>query len=95
MGTYQQLSDGVSMLARTLLRCVCLSVSMDGVLIAPKNYDAIDLDDLHESQSSSVIALDMKDREKYFEGRASGDAPNGMHPDLVLLHSTIATAMQH
>lgn len=56
---------------------------ISSILIVLKRYDAIDLDDLHDSQLSSVIPLDMKDREKYFEGRASNDAPNGMQSDLV------------
>ena len=49
-----------------------------------KKYASIDLDDLHDSQSFSAITLDMRDREKYFEGRTAGDAPNGVQSDMVL-----------
>ncbi|KAF8588721.1 BSD-domain-containing protein [Ramaria rubella] len=46
-------------------------------------YDAIDLDDLHDSQASEAIALEMKDRQRYFEGTASGDTANGTQADSV------------
>ena len=36
----------------------------------------IDLDDLHDPESSAGITLEMKDRSRYFEGRA-GDAKSG------------------
>ena len=36
----------------------------------------IDLDDLHDPESSAGITLEMKDRSRYFEGRA-GDGNSG------------------
>ncbi|KAF8520410.1 hypothetical protein BU17DRAFT_65427 [Hysterangium stoloniferum] len=49
-------------------------------------YGAIDLDDLHDPHASSAIALEMKDRQRYFEGRASDNPSNGKEiepPDMV------------
>lgn len=44
------------------------------VLMTVQRYDAIDLDDLRDPHVSSVIALEMKDRQRYFEGRVADDA---------------------
>ncbi|KAI0745821.1 hypothetical protein C8Q76DRAFT_606536 [Earliella scabrosa] len=35
-------------------------------------YSQIDLEDLHDNQSSSGILLEMQDRQRYFDGRANG-----------------------
>lgn len=35
----------------------------------------IDLEDLHDTQSSTGIVLDMQDRQRYFEGRSAGTGP--------------------
>ena len=35
-------------------------------------YAELDLDDLHNNNSNSGIVLEMKDRDRYFDGRASG-----------------------
>ncbi|EJD02865.1 uncharacterized protein FOMMEDRAFT_140693 [Fomitiporia mediterranea MF3/22] len=37
-------------------------------------YAQIDLDDLHDSQSADGIILEMKDRDRYFDGRATGNS---------------------
>ncbi|KAH9929497.1 uncharacterized protein BXZ73DRAFT_48014 [Epithele typhae] len=37
-----------------------------------ERYMQIDLEDLHDNQSSAGIILDMKDSQRYFDGRASG-----------------------
>lgn len=34
-------------------------------------YAQLDLDDLHASDSNNGIVLEMKDRDRYFDGRAS------------------------
>ena len=44
------------------------------MLISIQRYDAIEIDDLKDSGGSSVITLEMKDRERYFEGRAGSGA---------------------
>lgn len=36
-----------------------------------KYYSQIDLDDLHDPESSAGIILEMQDRNRYFEGRAA------------------------
>ncbi|THH12104.1 hypothetical protein EW146_g7816 [Bondarzewia mesenterica] len=42
----------------------------DGSMQPWNYYPQIDLEDLHDPQASAGILLDMKDRKKYFEGRA-------------------------
>ncbi|TBU56387.1 hypothetical protein BD310DRAFT_882716 [Dichomitus squalens] len=37
-----------------------------------ERYAQLDLEDLHDNQSSAGIILDMKDRQRYFDGRANG-----------------------
>ncbi|RPD74246.1 hypothetical protein L226DRAFT_553368 [Lentinus tigrinus ALCF2SS1-7] len=37
-----------------------------------EHYAQIDLEDLHDNQSSSGIVLNMQDRQRYFDGRANG-----------------------
>ncbi|KAF8210572.1 hypothetical protein K438DRAFT_1809924 [Mycena galopus ATCC 62051] len=39
------------------------------------NYGQINIDDLHDSESSSGIVLEMQDRQRYFEGGISNAAP--------------------
>lgn len=43
-----------------------------------KNYEAIDIEDLHDPDAAPIIALEMKDRERYFEGTASEGHINGV-----------------
>ncbi|GJJ06326.1 hypothetical protein Clacol_000517 [Clathrus columnatus] len=40
---------------------------LDDTTSAP-SYDAIDIEDLHDPDAPSIIALEMKDRQRYFEG---------------------------
>ncbi len=43
------------------------------ILIIPQSlYESIDLDDLHDLDSSSGVVLEMKDRDRYYDGR-TGD----------------------
>ncbi|KAI0374101.1 hypothetical protein BV20DRAFT_1118712 [Pilatotrama ljubarskyi] len=37
----------------------------------------LDLEDLHDNQTSAGILLDMQDRQRYFDGRANGAGDNG------------------
>ena len=37
-----------------------------------QRYAQLDLEDLHDNQSSVGIVLDMKDSQRYFDGRANG-----------------------
>ncbi|KAI5123068.1 hypothetical protein M0805_000502 [Coniferiporia weirii] len=46
-------------------------------------YGQIDLDDLHDAQTSTGIVLEMRDRDRYFDGRAvtnQSDAANDIRP---------------
>ncbi|KAJ7902095.1 hypothetical protein B0H14DRAFT_2669902 [Mycena olivaceomarginata] len=43
--------------------------------ITNENYGQIDIDDLHDSESSAGIVLEMQDRQRYFEGGISNSAP--------------------
>ncbi|KAF7376366.1 hypothetical protein MSAN_00052100 [Mycena sanguinolenta] len=60
-----------------------------GEISAPKrqklndeDYGQIDLDDLHDSESSSGIVLEMQDRQRYFEGGISNSAPEAAQKPL-------------
>ncbi|KAF7361667.1 hypothetical protein MVEN_00510100 [Mycena venus] len=43
--------------------------------LTDENYGQIDIDDLHDSESSAGIVLEMQDRQRYFEGGISNTAP--------------------
>ncbi|KAJ6499050.1 hypothetical protein C8R45DRAFT_980909 [Mycena sanguinolenta] len=47
-----------------------------------ENYGQINLDDLHDSESSSGIVLEMQDRQRYFEGGISNSAPEAAQKPL-------------
>lgn len=46
-------------------------------LTAIQRYSQIDLEDLHNNESSAGIVLDMQDRQRYFDGRANGAGQSG------------------
>lgn len=48
-------------------------------------YSEIDIEDLHDPESSAGIALEMQDRQRYFEGRAIGQDDDGQEKVAKLL----------
>lgn len=42
-----------------------------------KDYTAIDIEDLHDPDAPSMITLEMKDRQRYFQGTLSDGHVNG------------------
>lgn len=43
-------------------------------------YSQIDIDDLHDAESSAGIILDMQDRQRYFEGRMTNGNQESAEP---------------
>lgn len=43
-------------------------------MVSQDPYGQIDIDDLHDSEISTGILLEMKDRQRYFEGRMASQA---------------------
>ncbi|KAJ7268740.1 hypothetical protein B0H12DRAFT_1096404 [Mycena haematopus] len=50
--------------------------------LSDENYGQIDIDDLHDSESSAGIVLEMQDRQRYFEGGISNSTPEAAHKPL-------------
>ena len=69
-------SGGPSVKRRRLDNGEEVGVMLDSTLLERltyiQRYAQLDLEDLHDNQSSVGIVLDMKDSQRYFDGRANG-----------------------
>ncbi|KAI1794077.1 hypothetical protein LXA43DRAFT_884194 [Ganoderma leucocontextum] len=57
-----------------------------------ERYEQIDLEDLHDNESSAGILLDMQNRQRYFDGRANGTRQPGSEEPRVAFREAMQQA---